>query len=139
MSATPTQARDEIVALFKAAWDADEDSCDVPVIWTGVRGEIPDSGSWVRVTVNFDDEGPASISKVHFKTTGTVIIQIFTPHDDGNVQADILQHIAKKAFRGKTTSPGAVWFRRVRPTAVGQDGQWFQTNVLADFEYEEID
>ena len=52
--------------------------------------------------------------------------------------SDQLATIVKDAFEGVATSPGRVLFRNVRYNEVGQDGQWFQQNVLADFEYDEV-
>jgi hypothetical protein len=65
-------------------------------------------------------------------------VQIFTFYGKGGSLSDDLATIAKNAFEGVTTSPGRVIFRDVRSQEIGQEGQWFQTNVLADFEYDEI-
>lgn len=133
----PTQARDEILAKFKEAWDP----TGVPVLYSDRAQDVPDDGSWARVTVRHQAGEQATLSdgigRRRFRHTGTVFVQIFTPFDDGMVESDELATIAKDAFEGEVT-PGRVIFRRVRINEIGQDGQWFQTNVLAEFEYDLI-
>ena len=142
MSATPTQARDEILSKFHEAWDADETSATVPVLYWDIDQEVPGSGAWVRITVRHATGGQATLSNEvgarRFRYTGTVFVQIFTPHADGMVISDDLAAIAMRAFEGEVTSPGRVIFRQVRLNEAGHDGQWFQSNVLADFEYDYI-
>ena len=142
MSATPKQARDEILAKFHATWDADELSANVPVLYSDVAQDVPASGSWVRVTVRHTQGDQATLSngigERRFRHEGSVFVQIFTPFNDGMEDSDDLAMIAKQAFEGEVTSPGRVIFRRVRINEVGQSGQWFQTNVLAGFEYDHI-
>lgn len=138
MSANPQQARDEILATFQEAWA----STGVPVLYADRAQDVPDDGAWARISVQHQDGNQATLSGAvgqrRFRHTGTVFVQVFTPFDDGMVQNDELVMIAKDAFEGTVTSPGGVIFRRVRINEVGQDGQWFQTNVLASFEYDQI-
>jgi len=140
MSATPTQARDEILAKFHEVWDVS--ASDVPVLYSDRAQDIPDTGSWARITVRHLTGEQATLSngigQRRFRHEGTVFVQIFTPFDDGMVRSDELVEIAKTAFEGEVTTPGRVIFRRVRINEIGQDGQWFQSNVLADFEYDQI-
>ena len=142
MSATPTQARDEVLTKFKEAWEADATSADVPILYNDVAQDVPDSGSWARVTVRHLDGYQATLAGAvgvrRFRHEGVVTVQIFTPFSDGLVESDALAEIAKNAFEGEVTTPGRVIFRRVRLNEVGQTGQWFQVNVLANFEYDEI-
>jgi len=142
MSATPKQARDEILAKFHEAWDADETSAEVPVLYSDIAQDVPAEGAWARVTVRHASGNQATLSsgigQRRFRHEGAVIVQIFTPFNDGMEDSDDLAAIAKQAFEGEVTSPGRVIFRRVRINEIGQDGQWFQTNVLADFEYDHI-
>jgi len=142
MSATITQARDEILAKFHATWDVTGASADVPVLYSDVAQDVPDRGSWARITVRHNQGYQATLSGTigsrRFRREGIVTVQIFTPFADGGVDNDALATIAQQAFEGEVTSPGRVIFRRVRINEVGQSGQWFQTNVLADFEYDHI-
>ena len=41
------QARDEILSKFHEAWDADETSATVPVLYWDIDQEVPGSGAWI--------------------------------------------------------------------------------------------
>jgi hypothetical protein len=142
MTATVTQARDEMLATFRTAWTAGPPSSTLPVLYPDVSQEVPSSGAWARVMVKHSYGEQATLSgetgQRRFRHTGIITVQIFTPTGDGQVLNDQLIAIAKGAFEGVTTSPGRIMFRNVRINEVGQDGQWFQVNVLADFEYDEV-
>jgi hypothetical protein len=141
MIANISQARDEILATFRDAWEADETSAVVPVLYWDIAQDVPNSGPWARVTVRHSAGNKSSLSNEvgsrRFTYVGTIFVQIFTVHEDGMVSADVLADIAMRAFEGNVTSGGVI-FRQVRLNEVGQDGQWFQTNVLVDFEYDNI-
>ena len=142
MITTTAQARNEMLLVLKTAWDADPTSTGLPVLYWDTEGDIPDSGAWCRVTVRHAEGGQATLSSStgtrRFRHRGTVIVQIFTPHNEGAMLSDDLTDIVENAYEGTTTSPGRVIFRRVRKQEIGQSGQWFQMNVLADFEYDKI-
>lgn len=142
MTATLGQARDEICAVFRTAWIAGPPSSTLPVLYPDVSQEIPASSAWARVTVAHNVGGQATLANEsgqrRFRHVGIVTVQIFTPTGDGQVLSDQLITIVKDAFEGVTTTPGRVIFRRTRVNEVGQEGQWFQVNVLADFEYDEV-
>ncbi len=137
-----TQARDEMLGTFLTAWLADSGSQNVPVLYADTSQELPDSGHWARVTIRHAFGEQATLccdTGAHrYRHFGTVTVQLFTVTGDGLEVSDELALVAKNAFEGVTTSPGQVIFRRVRVNEVGQDGQWFQVNVLTDFEYDEV-
>lgn len=140
--ATKVQARDEMLGVLKTAWDAGGASAGLPVLYWDTEGSIPTSGAWARATIRHATGGQATLSSSvgtrRFRHTGTVTVQIFTPHNEGGTLSDDLTDIVENAFEGTTTSPGRVIFFNVRTNEIGQHGQWFQTNVLADFEYDKI-
>ena len=137
-----TQARSEIHTRFKTVWDADSASQNVTVLYADTAQDPPPEGSWARITVRHADGAQATLSGEtgarRFRQFGVVTVQVFTSTGDGQVTSDVLVAIAKFAFEGVATSPGRVLFRNVRIQEVGQDGAWFQSNVLADFEYDEV-
>lgn len=142
MTATVSQAKDEILAQYRTTWLADSTSVDVPIHWWNVRNQKPPtSGAWARITVQHAFGGQPTVGKNagarRYRRTGLVTVEIWTPSGDSTL-ADALSMIALSAFEGKRTSPGGVWFRNVRPNEIGQDGVWFKTNVLADFVYDEV-
>lgn len=132
MSMTVEQARDEMSALFKAAWG------NRAVIWDGLPGSPPSGRTpWARFTVRHADGGSGAIGNHRFRRQGTIFIQLFAPVGDGLSAMDPLTKIAMDAYEGQSTAGGA-WFRDVRSREIGPDGDWYQVNVLVDFEYDEI-
>jgi hypothetical protein len=95
---------------------------------------------WCRVTVQFTDGGQRTLAPVggrRFERRGTVTVQCFVPAGKrGLVGASELSTVARDAYEGTTF--GGVTFYRVARKTVGQDGPWYQENVSADFEFEEI-
>lgn len=148
MTATVFQARDEILSLFKAAWDAGAESAGVLVLYADSKADIPtgmDADNnplpWARVTVQHIGSLQGSLAGSHgtrrWTRNGIVTVQIFTAFGTGLSLSDKLAMIALGAFEGKETA-SHVWFRNVRPEEIGQDGVWFQTNVIAEFTYDEV-
>ena len=138
-----TQARDDIISLFKTYWDANTAAITgtVPqVVYGGLEevSEPPSDLPWVRVSVIHGTGGQASFGDTggrHFDRNGIVTIQLFVPlKDNGMVTMDQLIQVALDSIEGKCTSNG-VWFRNVRINEQGPDRAWFNVNVLADFEY----
>lgn len=142
MISTKAQARDEMLAVHQTAWDAGAPSLGLPVLYWDTEGDIPDAGGWCRITVRHAEGSQVTLSSSvgtrRFRHRGTVTVQIFTPHNEGGTLSDSLTDIVENAYEGTTTSPGRVIFTNVRTQEIGQEGQWFQTNVLADFEYDKI-
>ncbi len=151
MTLSQTQARDQIATLVKTATDAiaafgvNPDESE-NVIWDDTRRDIPSEESppatWARVTVRHLTSEQASLSDEagvrRYTRRGQVTVQIFTPlKGDGLVAADSIASAIQGAFLGVST-PNGVWFRSVRTNEVGIDGSWFQTNVLAEFQYDEV-
>lgn len=138
MSATFEQARDEMLAVFKAAWDT-----------TGHYAAYPDrpeekpkgADPWARVTVRHAVGEQGSLAnhegRRRWERRGTLFVQIFTPSGEGLSRSDTLAKIVVDALEGKST-PRGVWFRNTRINEVGPDGDWYQVNVLADFIYDEV-
>lgn len=140
MSATFTEANDDILTLFKAAWD--------PTTWEvvyeniGTPGSPPDTPSpWARPTVRHNPGEPASLGDAtgqkRYNRTGLLTVGVFVPIGEGLSRAYDLAKIVADAYEGKA-SPRRVWFRNVRVLEVGPDGEWFQVNVLIDFTYVEV-
>ncbi len=148
-SLTYADARDEILTLFKDAWDAGADSAGVRVQYPDVAEDPPPEteetnespSPWARVTVEHASGGQdtlmGSVGNRRFRRDGTVRVQIFTAFGQGLSLADSLAKIAADAFEGQTT-PNDVWFRNVRLNELGRDGEYSVTQVLADFTYDEV-
>jgi hypothetical protein len=142
MTATIAQAIDEIHGIFKTAWDADSSSQNVPVLYSDVSDEPPVSGAWARITISHSSSFQATLSSDsgtrRYRRVGTVTVEVYTPTGGGRVLSTTLSTIAKNAFEGVTTAPGQVIFRNARLIEVGQEGNKYHVNILADFEYDEV-
>lgn len=141
MTATYTEARDSILTLIRTAWLADGNSSGIPLLWWDVAQDPPEMGAWARVTVRHGTGFQATLAgetgNRRFTRPGVVTVQIFTPSGDGLELSDILAIIAARALEGVRTDNG-VWFKNVSAPEIGHDGKWFQRNVTADFEYDEV-
>ena len=141
-------ARDEILGLFKASWDAETPAVNggaVPrVEWQGVDAQTPPpvGAPWARVTVRHSNTTVHTLAPAgsrRFTRTGLVTVQIFTPTIDGGglSLAEKLATIARKAYEGRGTASG-IWFRNARIQEIGMDpAGWYQMNVLVEFRYDE--
>lgn len=138
MSADIATARDQIAAVFKAAWDP----TGFPAIYQDVKQEKPAAGTtWARLTIQHSGGFQATLSgetgNRRFRRVGIGTVQIFTPFGDGLDSSDALAKIVHEAFEGVTTTSGVI-FRDVATVEVGIDGPWWNTNVTFSFEYDKI-
>jgi hypothetical protein len=152
LSATYKQARDEMLALFNAAWSVETLTVldEIPEIrWQGKeKKELPSREDfWCRISTQSVYESQITLSENvtelgsrRYESSGLVFVQIFCPKvkKDSYEKGILLAEIAKNAFRGKKTSPGNVWFRNVRINNVEPEELWYRFNVIAEFEYDEI-
>lgn len=141
---TRTEARDEILTLFKDAWDTLGSAPQV--IYDDSPADLPDDASYVRITVQHTASSQVTLGgKVslggagrRFRRTGIVAVQIFTPVGDGLTANDTLVDFTVDIFEGESTGSDRVEFLNVRSNELGADGPWFQTNVVAEFNYDRV-
>ena len=135
MSATYNEAKDEIFALFKTAWD----TVGWNVIYQNIGSQqVPEGQSdpWARVQIIHATGGNDAIGDSLMIREGTFWAQIFVPLGEGLKEGYDLAKVVSDAFDGKRSLN--VWFRNGRINEVGPDGEWFQINYLVDFEYNEV-
>jgi len=140
-------ASDEILGLFKTAWDANTAAVagSVPAVrWPGVDSGDPPSPAapFARIAIHHGTGQQRTLGQTgsrRFERQGTVVVQILTPISSGGGLrlAQQLAIIVRDAFEGKGTASG-IWFRNVSTREVGPDGTWNRINVTADFLYDEI-
>lgn len=149
MPSTIPLARDEILErLNDVVQGTPTPPGPVQLIFDDTPGSVPSSVSavqppptWARVRVQHSTGRQASLSgstgKRRWERTGFLLVQLFTPLFGGQVLADEIASIILNAFEGYSTSSG-VWFRNARMNEIGKDGAWLQTNILVDFQYDEV-
>lgn len=138
MSLTFSDAVDQIMDIFKAAWD----TTGFPTYYEDVRqqrdsNERPWSTTTLRHASGQQMTLGTATGTSRFARDGLLIVQIFTPAGKGLQDAYNLAKVVVDAYEGSTT-PGGVWFRNVRLNEVGRDGRFFQMNVLVEFLYDEL-
>lgn len=141
MPATVTEARDQMSALFKTAWEAGF-SPDLTVIWDDIGEPEPTSRDpWARFVVRHWEGEQGSLAnhdgQRRYCRRGTIFVNLFAPTGEGLSRLDQMAIVAMNAFEGATTS-GGVWFRNVRLRERGVDGNWQMATVMVDFEYDEV-
>lgn len=142
-------ATDDIKSLFWVAWQANAPALNnsaVPkVFWDGEieLDNRPMDAPWASVVVRHQDAPQSSLSgetgKKRYTRFGTVFVQVFVPLtlDQRLSLAQSLAIIVEDSYKGKSTTSG-VWFRNVRTNEVGPTEAWYQTNIMANFEYDEF-
>jgi len=145
MTATATEAYDDVLALFKTVWDPTGHRA----IWDNVsKAKPPDNvvpggapKPWARVNYNLGPRFQSSLSnengKKRWTQTGFVVVQIFISTAEGLSPALDLVKIVEDGFEGKKT-PNQVWMKDSDVNIVGVEGEWFQVNVTTNFEYDEV-
>jgi hypothetical protein len=144
VTASAETAWGEINGQLNTEWLADVLTATVPLLWDNVIGDPPSTKDadgnpqpWARAVVRHATGENAAIGGRLFMHAGQVFVQIFTPAGVKPKLPYQLAEVAKRAFEGRATASG-VWFRDVRVNEVGQSGDWFQVNVIADFTYDHL-
>lgn len=149
MALTYNQAYDEICAQLNTYWQANSAAVNdgtVPDIeWPNIPTSIKlDEGNepWQRFDLKFAEGNQKSMGSEGnriFERSGTLTCQVFVPiNKRGLESAHDLAKVAADAFEGKVTS-GGVRFLGVALQTVGKSKDaWYQVNVSARFEYDEI-
>lgn len=142
MNMTRQEAVDDMLALFKTAWDATGHGSRVKYDNVGQKS-LPPSGQnpWARVVLRHTTSRQASLAgesgNRRFRRTGVITIQIFQVVGNGLTGGTDLAKIIQDAYEG-VTSPGGAIFRDVAINEIGPSGDFYQTNVVIPFEYDEI-
>lgn len=132
---TPEAARDEMLAVFKAAWDTTGYSAQYP----DLPGKPPQAEEpWARITVRHELGGQTSLTNAagakKFTHVGSLFVQVFVPIGQGGSMGYPLAKLVLDAYR---QARGAVWYRNHRFREVGNDGAFTQFNCIIDFTYDD--
>lgn len=136
---TQDEARQAIQEHFYSAWGGATPL--TPIAWDNKAFDPTiQNDDWVRFSVQFVSGDQASLGTPgdrRFRRFGLIFVQIFTKADAGLVSSDTLGKIAVDAFEG-ISLVGNLWFRNVGLVTIGVEGKWFQQNISAEFQYDEI-
>lgn len=143
--ATIAAARDEILLHFTTKWNAGTPPIPL-LLYDDKHRDLPDDAPYARITIKHNTFPQVTIGApvaqggngVRFRRFGIVTVQVFEISGGGLTNSDILVDLALDAFEGEKTGLDRVEFRNARANEIGQDGPWFQTNVIAEFVYDRL-
>lgn len=144
MTATRQEALAGIVGVFFTAWSAVANSARAK--FESVGNELtppPGDDPWAAIVVRHATGNQRTLTGAfgtqRYGREGVVTVSIFQRQGTGTFRdsgTDIVSSI-RDAFEGTTTAQGVI-FTNVRINEVGPSGLFYQTNVLADFDYDQI-
>lgn len=145
---TTPSAKDEIFALFKTKWDADTPALTgagvIRVEWPGVDngGPPPPNSPYAAIFMRINNSRQVTFGpqgQRRYTRFGLITVQCFAPISEGNAStfAENAAIIARDAFEGIGTDSG-IWFRNVKTQEIGATKTWYQFNMVAEFQFDEM-
>jgi len=136
---TIQETRDSILTIFHDAWTGANPT--YPVVYQDSPVQKPSTLlPWARVTLTHVSGRQATLcgadGSQRFRREGVLFVQIFTPMGDGLTRSDSLTNVVIQAFEGQRFDGG--FFKNVRVNEIGPDGDHYQVNVIAEFEWDQI-
>lgn len=144
------QARREIFQVLADAWVIDlwaqyDIGVPPPIRFEGrdypqaPDPDLPYTAIFLRPAIGKQSALANGNGKKKWEEAGTLWIQCFGPLSTGGGLeiAEYQSIIAARAYQGESSDNG-IWFRNVRKQYIGPSGGWYQINVLADYEYDEL-
>lgn len=130
----PSEAVDLILTEFRdnSPFAADK------IAWPNVNYK-PDNSDFCRITVQHFDGDQITLAGVgnrDFRYFGLITVQVFTETQSGVNSALEYAEQIKDIFEGKHIEN--IWLRKSRVNDIGIDSdnpQYYQVNVLVDFQY----
>lgn len=139
MSLTHEQSIDEMQGIAKDAWDTTPYAGRAE--YENVADQIEGDDPWIRPTFRHGPSNQATLANDRgsrrFRRNGVFNIQVFTEPGLGLSRSLEMARIILNAYEGET-SPGGIIFRNVTINEVGKRGNFYQSNVVGNFEYDEI-
>lgn len=137
MIVSRTDFRDRILTPLKAVADA----ASLYTIYDDTAKQVPTTTiKWARISVRHRNGSRASLGRADAKSkhtqSGFVFIEIFTPREDGLVDSDVLSAAFADSLRN--FSDKDVWISDVSEIEMGEDGNWFRSDIVSSFEYDLI-
>lgn len=147
---TFTEAANTIRSHFRAEFHTLEP--DVPISFDNVSGlytaldeivqqstdDNGDPAPWVRLNIRPGNAEMVSFGPRTYRQPGVVMTQVFIPAGTGDERANHIAEAIAGSLRGETVS-GVRFGATSAPQFVGPDRNWWQTNVMTPFEYDETE
>jgi hypothetical protein len=127
------EAREVIYDHFETEW-----SGLAEYTYENEEFDPPTDTSWVRLAVRNRDGGQETLGATgnrRFLRRGAVMVQVFTPTDQGTFEADTIATEVLDMF--EQTNVDGVRFRDGVIRELPADGGLYRNNVEIEFEYEE--
>lgn len=134
---TPSEARNAIFTRYLTQFSGQFD-----IALDNQPFSPPDPGEdvkWVRVSVQFTLGTQSSLGKTgnrKFVKSGFLYIQVFTPKGHATNNNDDLAEDSLNLFEGERL--GDLWFNNGRIVTIGEDGEWYQQNVVLELTFQAI-
>jgi hypothetical protein len=102
----------------------------------------PETGSgvkWVRVSVRFSGGAQSSLGRSgtrRFQKQGMLFVQVFTPTGHATNDNDDLAEDSLNLFEGEKIND--LWFYNGEIKTIGSDDEWYQQNVILEFNFDAI-
>ena len=133
---TPKEVRNEIVKRFIAQFTG-----QFPIAVTGHRFSPPAiPAPWVRLSVIFNDGAQTSLGRVgnrKFQKSGFVNVQVFTPVNKGTDRNDDIAQSVSAFLDGVDLGHG-LWLYNGSIKTIGDKDDYYQQNVVVEFNFEDI-
>lgn len=132
---TPVEVRNAITSRYLTEFDG-----QFPIAVDNKKFDPPNPLSkWARVNVQFNDGNQSSLGKIgnrRFTKLGLLFVQIFTPINKGTDENDSLANSSANLFDGVRIQD--LWLYNGRIKTIGSADEYYQQNVIVEFEFEEI-
>ena len=132
---TPAEARNAIVSRYLTEFNG-----QFPIAIDNREFEAPETPEkWTRIAVRFSSGNQSSLGQDgnrKFEKRGLVFIQVFTPSGEGTDNNDSLAKLILDLMDGERLDN--LWLFNGRINTIGNDGAYFQQNIILDFTFEEI-
>ena len=118
------------------------DAQSLYAIYDDTEKQPPTDGTtpWVRVSVRHRAGRRASLGRADGKgkhtQAGFIFVEIYTPRENGLENSDT--YSAAFAEQLRRFPDGDIWIADVAEIEVGEDGNWYRVDVIAEFEYDLI-
>lgn len=117
-----------VETTFTTAWAE-----ATPVAYGNAPFDKPENGAFVRVTVLFSESENAALGGA-VRDNGVVVVQVFTPKNEGERNNLALAQQAREVFQNKTFDKLSFYAGSV--TQVGLTQGYLQSNVSIPFYYQ---